>query len=61
MDKTGDVSIRGNQWQRILRWHRKQKVEGGEDGVEDEEKRDTNLKKLNVKWVINVWAFFFIF
>lgn len=58
MDKTGDVSIRGNQWQRILRWQRKQKVEDGEDGVKDEEKRDTNLKKLNIKWVINVWAFF---
>lgn len=43
MDKTGDVSIRGSQWQRLLRWHRKQKVEVGEDGVKDEGKRDTNL------------------
>ncbi|XP_068592748.1 cyclic nucleotide-gated channel alpha-4 [Cebidichthys violaceus] len=52
MDKTGDVSIGGNQWQRLLRWQRKKKVsEEGEDGVKDEEKRNTNLDlKWNVNW-----------
>lgn len=51
MDKTGDVSIRGNQWQRLLRWQRGQKVnEEGEDGVKDEGKHKTNLDlKLKVK------------
>lgn len=51
MDKTGDVSIRSNQWQRLLRWHRGQKVnEEGEDGVKDEGKRNINLdQKLKVK------------
>lgn len=49
MNKTGDFSIRGNQWQRLLRWHRGQKDnEGGQDGVKDEEKRDTTLN-LNLK------------
>lgn len=44
MDKTGDVRIRGNQWQRLLRWQRGQKVtEEGEDGVKDEGKPNTNL------------------
>ncbi|XP_075937991.1 cyclic nucleotide-gated channel alpha-4 [Anarhichas minor] len=51
MDKTSDVSNGGNQWQRLLRWQRGKKVsEEGEDGVKDEEKRNTNL---DLKWEIN--------
>ncbi|KAM9347815.1 cyclic nucleotide-gated channel alpha-4 [Symphorus nematophorus] len=52
MDKTGDVSVRGNQWQRLLRWHRGQKVnEEGQDGDKDEGKRNTSLnQKLKVSW-----------
>ncbi|XP_044222126.1 cyclic nucleotide-gated cation channel alpha-4 [Thunnus albacares] len=53
MDKTGDVSIRSNEWQRLLRWHRRQKVKDeGEDGVnKDEGKRSSNLgQKLKVNW-----------
>ena len=51
MDKIGNVSIRGNQWQRLLQWHRGEKVtEEGEDGVKDKGKHNTNLGlKLNVK------------
>ena len=52
MDKTGDISIRSNEWQRLLRWHRRQKVKDeGEDGVnKDEGKRSSNLgQKLKVK------------
>lgn len=51
MDKSGDVSVRGNQWQRLLRWQQGQKVnKEGEDGVEDEGKRNLNLDlKLKVK------------
>lgn len=52
MDKTGDVSIRSNEWQRLLRWHRRQKVKDeGEDGVnKDEGKHSSNLgQKLKVK------------
>ncbi|KAI9530143.1 hypothetical protein NQZ68_004160 [Dissostichus eleginoides] len=52
MDKTGGVSIRGNQWQRLLSWKRGKKVtEDGENGVKDEAKPNTNLdQKLKVKW-----------
>ncbi|XP_045909945.1 cyclic nucleotide-gated cation channel alpha-4 isoform X3 [Micropterus dolomieu] len=52
MDKSGDVSVRGNQWQRLLRWQQGQKVnKEGEDGVEDEGKRNLNLDlKLKVNW-----------
>ncbi|XP_074514282.1 cyclic nucleotide-gated channel alpha-4 [Sebastes fasciatus] len=58
MDKTGDVRIRGNQWQRLLRWQRGQKVtEEGEDGVKDEGKPNTNLdlkSKINwPEWVVD--------
>lgn len=42
MDKTADVSVRRNQWQRILRWHQKQRVEDGDVGNKNEGKRDTN-------------------
>ncbi|XP_056279487.1 cyclic nucleotide-gated cation channel alpha-4 [Pseudoliparis swirei] len=57
MDETGDVSIGGNQWQRLLRWQRGKKVsKEGEDGVKDEEKGNANLKlwKWNINW--NEWA-----
>lgn len=44
MNKTGAVPVKGNQWQRLFRWHQGQKVsEEGEDGVKEEEKRDTSL------------------
>ena len=51
MDKTGDVGVRGKQWQRLLRWHRGQKrTEDGEDGAKDEGKPNTNLDlKSNIK------------
>ncbi|KAF3694602.1 Trafficking protein particle complex subunit 10 Epilepsy holoprosencephaly candidate 1 protein [Channa argus] len=51
MDKTGDFFISGNKWQRLFRWQRTQKVnEGGQDGVKDEGKHQTNLKvKFKVK------------
>lgn len=42
MDKTADVSVRRNQWQRILRWHQKQRVEDGDVGDKNEGKHDTN-------------------
>nr|XP_046260159.1 cyclic nucleotide-gated cation channel alpha-4 [Scatophagus argus] len=52
MDKTGVISVTGNQWQRLLRWHRGQKVnEEEEDGVKDEEKRNTSLdQKFKINW-----------
>lgn len=51
MDKTGDVGIRRNQWQRLFRWQRGQKVtEEGEDGVKDEGKQNASVdSKLKVK------------
>lgn len=52
MDKTGEGnSVGGNQWQRLLRWHRGQKVnQEGEDGAKDEGKHKTILGlKLKVK------------
>ncbi|XP_041662305.1 cyclic nucleotide-gated cation channel alpha-4 [Cheilinus undulatus] len=50
MDKRGDVSNRGNKWQRLLRWHRGQKVnEEGGNGVKEEGNRKGFLK-LNVNW-----------
>ncbi|XP_044071602.1 cyclic nucleotide-gated cation channel alpha-4 [Siniperca chuatsi] len=50
MDKTGDVSAGGNQWQRLLRWQREQKVnEEGEEGVKDGGKLNLDLK-LKVNW-----------
>uniref|UniRef100_A0A3Q3J5N1 Cyclic nucleotide-binding domain-containing protein n=1 Tax=Monopterus albus TaxID=43700 RepID=A0A3Q3J5N1_MONAL len=54
MDKTGDASIRGNQWQRLLRqhWGQKVKVEE-EDGAKDEGKRHFSLG-LNFNW--NEWV-----
>ncbi|XP_022054726.2 cyclic nucleotide-gated cation channel alpha-4 [Acanthochromis polyacanthus] len=58
MDKTGEVSIRSSQWQRLLRWHLGQKAnEEGEDGDKKEENRNiyTGLKlKDNWKeWVVD--------
>uniref|UniRef100_A0A3Q3X4U9 Cyclic nucleotide-binding domain-containing protein n=1 Tax=Mola mola TaxID=94237 RepID=A0A3Q3X4U9_MOLML len=57
MDKTSNVRNRGNQWQRLLRWHRKQKVAAGGDGAQDEGKRDSSLgQKLNVickEWLVD--------
>ncbi|XP_020489591.3 cyclic nucleotide-gated channel alpha-4 [Labrus bergylta] len=55
MDKTDDGSIGGDKWQRLLRWHRGQKInEEGEDGVKEEGKRNNFLDlKLNVNW--NDW------
>nr|XP_033472460.1 cyclic nucleotide-gated cation channel alpha-4 [Epinephelus lanceolatus] len=52
MDKTGDVGIRRNQWQRLFRWQRRQKVtEEGEDGVKDEGKQNASVdSKLKVNW-----------
>ncbi|XP_049904056.1 cyclic nucleotide-gated cation channel alpha-4 [Epinephelus moara] len=52
MDKTGDVGIRRNQWQRLFRWQRGQKVtEEGEDGVKDEGKQNASVdSKLKVNW-----------
>ena len=51
MDRASGVGIRGNHWQRLLRWHRGQKVnEEGEDGVKDEGTSNTALdQKLRVK------------
>lgn len=48
MDKTGDLSIRRNQWQRLLKWHRGQKVNEGQDGVKDQEKPH-NILHSNLK------------
>ncbi|XP_058470654.1 cyclic nucleotide-gated cation channel alpha-4 [Solea solea] len=57
MDKTGDVHVKGNQWQRLLRWHRGQKAnEEGEDGAKDEGRRNIilDLKRINWKdWVVD--------
>ncbi|XP_023286606.1 cyclic nucleotide-gated cation channel alpha-4, partial [Seriola lalandi dorsalis] len=52
MDKTGISSFTGNQWQRLLRWHRGQKDnEEGGDGVKDEGKQNSILDlKLKVNW-----------
>ncbi|XP_026232714.1 cyclic nucleotide-gated cation channel alpha-4, partial [Anabas testudineus] len=52
MDKTTDFSLRGNQWQRILKRHRGQKVNGGgQDGVKDEQKCHAILNwKFKVNW-----------
>lgn len=62
MDKTTDFSLRGNQWQRILKRHRGQKVNGGgQDGVKDEQKCHAILNwKFKVKWVINGCTHFYI-
>lgn len=52
MDKSGEVSIRGKQWQRLLRWHRGQKEnEEGGDGVKEGGKQTNNTfnMKLDVK------------
>ncbi|KAM7379953.1 hypothetical protein PAMP_003285 [Pampus punctatissimus] len=52
MDKTGDVSVRSNEWQRLLRWHRRQKVKDeAEDGInKDEGKPPRDLgQKLKAK------------
>lgn len=50
MDKQGDLGIRNNQWQRLLRWHRGHKAnEGGEDGVNDKGKHISLDQKLKVK------------
>ncbi|KAK2840084.1 hypothetical protein Q5P01_013824 [Channa striata] len=56
MDKTSDFIISGNKWQRVFRWHRTQKVnEGGQDGVKDEGKHQTNLSvKFKFNW--NGWV-----
>lgn len=46
MNKTGNVGgIRGIEWQRLMRWPRRQKVKDeGEDEVnKDEENRSNNL------------------
>ncbi|XP_051259104.1 cyclic nucleotide-gated cation channel alpha-4 [Dicentrarchus labrax] len=48
MDKTGEVSFKGNQWQRLFKSHRGQKEEG-EDGVKDEGKRNLD-QKLKINW-----------
>ncbi|XP_019960662.2 cyclic nucleotide-gated channel alpha-4 [Paralichthys olivaceus] len=52
MDKTGDVNVRGNKWQRLARWHHGQTVnEEGEDAAKDEGKRNIILDlKLKVNW-----------
>lgn len=42
MDKTEDVSLRGNRWQRLVRWHRTQGADG-EGGLKDGENPDTHL------------------
>ncbi|XP_031588811.2 cyclic nucleotide-gated cation channel alpha-4 [Oreochromis aureus] len=44
MDITGDVSIRGNRWQRLFRRQQGQKASGeGQDGVKDKGKHNTFL------------------
>ncbi|XP_037344716.2 cyclic nucleotide-gated cation channel alpha-4 [Pungitius pungitius] len=56
MEKNGDVTIQGNQWQRLLRGQQGKKVtQEGHDGVKSEEKRKTNLTwKVNWKeWVVD--------
>uniref|UniRef100_A0A665UV26 Cyclic nucleotide gated channel subunit alpha 4 n=1 Tax=Echeneis naucrates TaxID=173247 RepID=A0A665UV26_ECHNA len=52
MDKPGDTTFRGNQWQRLFRWHRGQKVnEEGEAAVKDDSKHNTILDlKLKFNW-----------
>ncbi|KAM3607139.1 uncharacterized protein V6R79_002187 [Siganus canaliculatus] len=52
MNKRDDVGSRNNQWQRLLRWHRGQKVnEQGQDGVKDEGTQNTNpAQKMKVNW-----------
>lgn len=52
MDKTDDVGIRRYEWQRLLRWHQRQKVKDGEEaGInKDEGLRSSNLRqRLKVK------------
>ena len=52
MEKTGDVNVSGNKWQRLVRWHKgKKESEGdGEDGAKDEGKPNIALDlKLKVK------------
>lgn len=45
MDKTGEVSLRGNQWQRLFRWHRMQNVnEEGDGNKEDNNSQQQKLK-----------------
>ncbi|XP_068185412.1 cyclic nucleotide-gated channel alpha-4 [Antennarius striatus] len=52
MDKAADDGIRGNQWQRLLRWHRGQKVtDDQQDGVKDDGKhRNIQDKKFHINW-----------